>query len=212
MDGDRFILTLFFSDQAWIVGEVTGLSNKEFVRFKENPNSTIAGYMTSGSFGPENKTEDDDRRRTNFKPTHLVLIVTNALNNTLQAIRRAINCGAGPGPMFASDELRHLTIEALGDDNHRNTLVLNDLLKSKKDAILGIRKEVMRVDIEHSTGALRFTLDETEAIADEDGNTVHQYIVPDGRVGASMAVADIKHSSFLLSGVSIMKRLHLLKQ
>ena len=199
-DGDEVVVFFGITNELTIYGVVTDLSNEELVRFKQDPRNHLAGYIRTGF---ERDNGHDDRMSAAFTPTCLVLTVTSALGDTLEAIGRATAGAAAPGPTSPADELRRATMAAFGGDEHEEARRENARLKSQRDALRSVRGQTMRVDLEHSAGTLRFALDETEPLREEGGGVLYRYVVPDGTEGSAMAVSDIKLSSFLLSGTKL---------
>lgn len=106
------------------------------------------------------------------------------------------------GDNESKEKLCHLTIEALGDEDHKKMLRENNTLKMQQKALMNLRNVLMRVDISHSDGTMSFNLDEGEVWTADEGNSPWTVKVV-GKEHSSIAVTSITSSSISLSGVQL---------
>lgn len=194
-------LTIFVAKYSVrIRGPVNGLRNETMMKISEGYDAYR--LSTFGMFAHDNGAT--------FKPTSIAMDLTDTLKETLHMIGNATKSGnVDLKELTPSDELRRLTLAALGDDKDKKMMEENKLLKLQRKALLGLKNLLLRVDISHNGGMASFSLEEGELMNDEDGIGMWRYYLWE-KENATMGVNCIKVSSFSVSGVKV-QRMHYLR-
>ena len=126
--------------------------------------------------------------------------LTAMLRLTLQTIGKVLSVDDSSE---TKDELRHLTISALGDKDNAKMLKDNNKLKVQHEALMKMREMLIMGDISHGDGVMSFSLDEGEVITDDEEGNLAWKINLWGKEHSSVAVSDITSSIISLSGAPL---------
>ena len=203
-EDDRAYLTIFVSDYVSISGELSGLSNEDIIKFKgEGAQGYLTNFINMGFLEGMFQAIPTTSSNPIFKPSSIAMDLNHNIRETLNMIERATKFNLDE--MSPSDELRHLTVEALGDDEDKTSLDENRRLKLQRDALFDIREKVMRVDISHSNGKVSVSLRDgkvmqipVNAEGDEEPMWVIQLYEKENSI---MTVNSIKDSLFSMFGI-----------
>ena len=95
-------------------------------------------------------------------------------------------------------ELRYLTMEAIGDHEHKKPLKDNIKLTHQLSALLSINDKSLRVYVVHGSGLMSFSLEEGSLFVHGESHSVWR-IELDGKQNSSMVVNDIGPSGLYRS-------------
>ena len=204
-EDDTVRLIIFITPQMSIHGNLEGLSNNDKTMYKEGhyQSNRLDGCLK----GPPVFSCRDIPDFV-FTPTSISFAVTPMLRDTLSIIRKVTGSIEDDLDISPSEELRNLTIEALGDDERKKMLTENRRLKLQRDALLSMRTRLMHVDISHGTGTLTFSLNEGERVEIE-GSKGQCYIWSvdlEDKESSSIIVNDVGKSVLTLSREELNER------
>jgi len=148
-------ITIHISESTYIVGELNGLSNEDIIAIGENPDNLT--YYSSFIFDDEGPQQNNNKL---FTPNSIVMELSDTLKETLGLLGNLDYTESRE--LSPSDELRKVSIAALGDEDHKKILDDNMRLKSQHEALMKIRNLLLKVDFSHNKGSFSFSLDEGE--------------------------------------------------
>ena len=171
-------------------GPLNNLNNEDLMKLNETENNDIFCHSALLACEPH----------ITFFPKTVVMDVTPALAETLDLMKKAN--ATTVDSLSSSDELRSLTLGAIGSELQKISLNENLMLKVQDEALGNLREKVMRVDIAHRDGIVSFPLDEGEWKTDTQGDLLWT-IRLEGKEYSSMAVHSIRDSTLSMSGSTL---------
>lgn len=209
-DDDTAILAVYVSKQYSIRGVLNGLENEYLIAFKEKhyDPSRLTSLLITTPFlrrGMLSMALSNGGEGVTFTPTSIVMDITPGLKETLHLIGVVASSRGNDlasEVKTPSDELLHLTIEALGNDDQKSLMKDHRRLKLQRDALMSIRKKALHADITHGDVSMSFSLDEGELINIRDDYHVWRIDLV-GKENSCMVANDISSSILSLSGTRL---------
>lgn len=194
-EDDTTTITIHISEHTHIVCELLGLSNEEIIAIREDPGSL--SYYSSFIFDDEGPRQNNNR---SFTPNSIVMELSDTLKETLGLLGNLDHTESRE--LSPSDELREVSIAALGDEDHKKMLDDNMRLKLQHEALMKIRSLLLKVDFSHNKGSFSFSLDEGE-VEEYDVGHPKWCVNVDGKEMTSIALIDVLSISLTISGTQV---------
>ena len=204
-DEDAAAITFRITPTVFIQGTLTGIDVESIAVLREEHGKII--YFKLADIVGELNSDN-----VMFMPAGITLY----LNRLPYYVKHILNLAEStfakmnvsiPEKKTPAEELRALTVAALGCDAHKTLLTDNIRLKQHRSALMALRESITSIDIfhraeypEHRDQTMRFSLENGKIANENDGDKAYWSIKVKEEEKCSMLVPYIHQSEFFISG------------